>query len=388
MNIRKKILVVDHLPNTRITFKELIRGWGFELVMAMSGDEAWDIIQEKQISFIICHIDSMGLDGVSLCHKIKEAYLGYPTYIILFGSLKDKERLIHSVSVGADDFLTRPFNNGELKARIDSGKRLLKLQNEVSEKNSELESAYQKLSEDLDTVGKMQNNLLPSTQIEEIDFKWLFKPSKYAGGDIFNLFNLDEKNFAFYSLDVAGHGIPSAMLSFSLHSVITQEYCKDKNNEIYSPHEVVARLNDQFQTDDNDDLYFTMVYGIYNIDNHELQFCHAAHPHPILVSPQQESRLIGDGGFPIGLIPQAVYETTTMQLTRGDRLVFHSDGITECTNDTEEQFGEERLLEFFKQQQKQPLEDNMYDLHDLLKDWRGGKYEFTDDISLIAWEVK
>ena len=94
---------------------------------------------------------------------------------------------------------------------------------------------------------------------------------------------------------------------------------------------------------------------------------------------------LGNGGFPVGLLPNAEYENINFNLYPGDRLFCYSDGISECMNPEDQPFSTERLADHLLQSCLQPLPETLISLRDSLQDWRHGE-PFDDDVSLIAIE--
>ncbi len=392
-----RCLVAEDDQGSRFALDVILKKWGHETFLAEDGGQAWDILQQEPIDCIISDWRMPALEGPDLCEKLRSANFEDYTYFIMLTGKAEVDDLKQAIDVGADDFLQKPVNKEELKARLTTCKRILELQEKLQQKNRALKETFATLDKDLKSAAQMQRNLLPksTTVIPSANFKWLFHPSEYIGGDIFNYFELDSAHFAFYSLDVAGHGVGSAMLSVSLHQVLTPEFCmyskdlQQENCKKFKPaHTVVHELNQRFQSGVDSSLYFTIVYGVCNSSTGEVEICQAAHPHPILIKQDGSVSLLGEGGFPVGLIEIAEYDSFKITIKPGEQLILHSDGITECTNPKEEQLGEQRLLDFLIQHKDTDIAETMYELHDFLKDWRGGKYEFSDDISLLAWEYQ
>ena len=206
-----------------------------------------------------------------------------------------------------------------------------------------------------------------------------------------NYFLVDGRYLVFYHLDVSGHGIPAALLSVTLSKIllpVTGSPCiRQRPNvgqpEIVPPAEVVAELNKRFQSED--DSYFTMAYGVLDITTRKLRYCQAGHPGPIVVSRNCPPKLIGSGGFPVGLLPDMQYEEQEIQLEEHDKLMLYSDGVTECESLAGEPFGDGRLLDVLMSTKDQGLPSVMQTVRDSISRWRG-QPEYSDDVSILALE--
>lgn len=394
-----RVLIVEDNEANILLLQALLRHWGYEVVVARDGVEAWDIISTEDISFVISDLMMPNMDGFELCRRIRLANLPRYVYVILLTALEDKASLIKGLEAGADDFLSKPFNQHELQVRIRAGERVLQLEKTLKQRNTEIEEAYATIRRDLEAAAQMQQSLLPSTAatISGMAFDWLFRPSAFVAGDIFNFFQLDEHHLGFYHLDVAGHGIPSAMLSVTLSKVLTP--AADQSGllkrpistppyyTLIPPIDVVNALNQRFQSPADSCLYFTMVYGIIDTAIGRLTFTQAGHPSPVYMLQGAKARLIGDGGFPVGLLPDLTYESLTVDMQRGDRLVIYSDGVTECMNPQQELYTEERLLTHLDSTAHLPLRQVMEHLEQGLCHWKGDN-TFDDDVSVLVIEVQ
>lgn len=401
-----RILITDDSKLIQTLLVTLLNKWGHEVLIAEDGLDAWEVLQREPVQFLISDRMMPGMDGLTLCRKIRAANFPNYIYIILLTAISSKESLVEGLEAGADDYLVKPFNAEELRVRILAGARVLQLEAELQVKNDKLNDAYKIIQRDLEGAAKMQRSLLPphSMTIGNVYFEWLLLPVTFVAGDILNYFKLlDDQHVAFYHLDVSGHGVPSAMLSVTLAKLIANETkpnnslhlsvtapvdlpFKDRRQGRNETDIVVSNLNKAFQADNDNDMYFTMVYGTLDMLSGELQFCQAGHPSPVFLPVEGEVKLVGDGGFPVGMLPDVSFDTYTLQLQPGDRLFLYSDGVTECGNsESGELFGEERLIAWLTENRKLALPELKNALEKKLLEWRAST-EFEDDVSLLALE--
>ncbi len=220
------------------------------------------------------------------------------------------------------------------------------------------------------------------------------EPYGYVAGDTFNLFPMNDDQVCVYLLDVSGHGVPAAMLCVTLSSLLTgdashgnplRRFDRDTGKFIpLSPREAVFELNRRFQS--RDDHYFTMIYGMFDTRSSVLSMAQAGHPSPILMRKGERPRMIGQGGMPIGVVPDIQIDCFDVPVSKGDRLLLYSDGVTECMNVRNEQFGEARLLNCLERRSAQPMNDLLSGLMEELKEWRASQQR-DDDLSLLTLEI-
>ena len=399
-----KVLIADDDPLQRQLLSSWLTRWGHEVIIASDGASAWNLIQAHQIGLVISDWMMPDLDGLQLCRTVRAAKLEWYVYMILCTGRNGASDLIEGLESGADDFLTKPIAPDELHVRLRSGERIIRLERDLEERhvklelaNDKLSEAYQKIQDDLAAAALMQKRLLPrpSLTVDSIQFEWLFFPCSFVAGDIFNFFPLDESTVGFYLLDVSGHGIPSAMLSFTLSNLLSPDPMKGSPLKRYDPDlheykiippaEAAADLNQRF-CGQNGDMYFTMVYGTLNTRSRQLRLAQAGHPHPLYLGERSRSVLLGSGGFPVGMLPGIGYDVVEKTLAPGERLFLYSDGVIECENPERQSFTAERLSRILEESRHLPLRESMQRLQEQLEQWRGSD-EYEDDVSVLALEI-
>ncbi|MGR9087182.1 MAG: PP2C family protein-serine/threonine phosphatase [Gammaproteobacteria bacterium] len=400
-----RVLIVEDSVRSRTLLEKSLGHWGYEPVSADNVYEAFQMFLSGSIQMVITEWIMPEGDGLALCRRIRALNQPFYTYIILMTSVDDAQSLLEGMDAGADDFVHKPVRLDELHVRIRSGERVLNLEKTLQARNAKLQeisntllAAQEIINHDLQLAGNMQRGLLPakSSNLQGVAIDSVFRPSTQVSGDIFNFFRLDEEHIGFYSIDVSGHGVAAAMLSFTLSRLLTPEM--NRNSPLkYSTAEapyygivrpastVIAALNQQFQTDAVNSLYFTMIYGIIDTSTRTMDICQAGHPHPIYMRCGDAPELIGEGGFPVGIAPYAEYESIGFGYQAGDRLFIYSDGITECTNANGEMFGVDRLLSVIEDTRHLRITETLDRLDQLICAWRGGAFE--DDISILALEI-
>ncbi len=149
---------------------------------------------------------------------------------------------------------------------------------------------------------------------------------------------------------------------------------------------VASRLNSLYPMESNGDHYFTMIYGLLDVRTHRFRFTVAGHPAPILVRQGSPPKRLDVMGFAIGMIDEAEYDESVIDLQRGDRLYLHSDGVTEEVNAQDEEFGNERLLSAIAEGQALGLQETVESLVQKVLAWRGEE-RLSDDLSILAVSV-
>ena len=264
--------------------------------------------------------------------------------------------------------------------------------------NQQLEHANERMSHDLRAAARVQKSLLPAEglTLPGVQFAWQFTPCDELAGDFLNLFALDERHVAMFVVDVSGHGAASALLSVAIGRLVTPHASassllvrSDPATSILRitpPAEVARELNRRFPMETQGDLYFTMAYGVLNMETHELKYVSAGHP-PIVHLPKggQPQFLPGDG-FAIGVVDDAEFDEQTVTLQGGDRIFFYSDGVPEAMDGDLEQFTNERMLSTLSQSASKSLAASVDELFQAVRAWCAPKTP-KDDVSILGCEI-
>lgn len=398
-----KILLADDETIPRDLLQFQLEKWGHSVLPADNGVQAWELFQTQDCQLVITDWEMPEMNGIDLLRKIRASDRAGYVYVILLTSKSEKEALVTGLTTGADDFLTKPVDPIELQARLQPSQRIIDLERRLAERNRELESRNQQLSDthaktkrDLDAAAQIQQAFLPSRvqDIPGVRFAWHYSPCNELAGDMLNVLRLDEDHVGVYVLDVSGHGVQASLMavaacrSLSSHkdasSVLWQRRDGSSEYRLRSPAAAVAELNARFVAQSLTEQYFTLVYGILNQRSGEFRYTLAGHPAPVLAPAHGNPVFLCGDGLPIG-IAETDYEEHSIRLESGDRLIFYSDGVTECMNATEVLFGNSRLLQTLRGTSDQTVDTTLSEILDDVKTWIGDA-PIHDDLSLLALE--
>ncbi|NSY37423.1 PP2C family protein-serine/threonine phosphatase [Leisingera sp. ANG59] len=403
----RRVLVVDDSRLQRRILVASLKKWGFEVVEADSGEAAMEICRQETPDLILSDWMMPGMNGLEFCRAFRARTSEDYAYFILLTSKSEKNEVAEGLDAGADDFLTKPVSSDELRARISAGERILRMQRELSEKNrivsetlGELQRVYDAIDKDLIQARKIQESLVPelSKEFGSSTVSLLLKPCGHIGGDLVGMFSPGVNRIGFYSIDVSGHGITSAMMTARLGGYLSSHYF-DQNvgmekrfNRFYAlrqPEEVASLLNARLIADTGIEEYFTMAYCIADLRSGVVKMVQAGHPHPLLMRKTGELEFIGKGGVPVGLVPDIGYSQEEFTMERGDRLLLFSDGFTEARLEDGSMLEPEGLLELVQkcgpeQNGKEFLDDLYWHLTQMMSKEHG----LEDDVSATLFEYQ
>lgn len=141
-----KILIAEDEFTTRMMVQVCLENWGYRVESVTNGTEAWAVLQKPDAPHIaILDWEMPEVDGVEVCRRAKEMEVANPPYIILLTARDSKTDIVRGFDAGADDYMTKPFNDNELRARVRVAERLVRTQSSLSESVAELKEALNQL---------------------------------------------------------------------------------------------------------------------------------------------------------------------------------------------------------------------------------------------------
>ena len=401
--LRTILIVDDSRAQRKILGAKLLRA-GYSVVEAATADEALVLCQSLLPDLVISDWMMPGMSGLDFCKALREIGSAHYIYFILLTSKHESAEIARGLDVGADDFLTKPVNGDELRARIVAGTRILRMERELKEKNlllssalKELQRLYDSVDRDLKEARKLQQSLVRERYRDfgNADISLLLRPSGHVGGDLVGFFPINPQRVGVYSIDVSGHGITSALMTARLAGYLSGS-SPDQNLALVqadtggfdalAPEILAERLNRVILNDMQVESYVTLAYADLNLETGDVSLVQAGHPYPAIQRSGGMIEYLGRGGLPVGLFDFATYERVEARLAPGDRLFLMSDGVTEAENTGGLPLGEDGLADIMKR--CADLRGPAY-VEALL--WHLSGYatdEFVDDVSAALVEFR
>lgn len=399
----RTVLVVDDSRLQRRILQASLSRWGYRILEADSGQQALKICEQVHPDMVISDWMMPGMDGLEFCKAFRAMRRDSYGYFILLTSKSEKNEVAKGLDNGADDFLTKPVNPSELRARLNAGERILSMERELTEKNrliketlEKLQSLYDSIDSDLLEAKKLQQSLLRERHrnFGPAEISLILQSSGHVGGDLVGFFPVSETRIGLFGIDVSGHGISSALMTARLAGYLSSaspeqniaiEEAPGGGYRPIDPSKVVEHLNQLVLDEMETEHYFTLLLADFDLTSGRVRMAQAGHPHPLVQRRDGTITQTGPGGLPVGLIPGAGYETFETVLAPGDRLMIFSDGIVECPSSKGELLSEEGLETFMNEMSNiagpAVLENLVWKLSHFADDG-----DFPDDISAILLE--
>ena len=240
------------------------------------------------------------------------------------------------------------------------------------------------LEEELAVARRIQQQFLPARLPEMARFgiAAMNLPNKQVGGDYYDIVDLGSGNYLVTIADVAGKGVPAALLASMVQASVRTQAQDGK-----PVCEMMDRLNRLVYDATPDDRFATCFLARVSTAGLSLSFSNAGHNYPILLPATGAGRLLDFGGIPLGIRPEFAYGETSTPLGPGDALILYTDGITDARNRLMQDYGEERLFQFAVDLPRDLTARQLLDAISVdLSSFTEGA-EQADDITLVALKV-
>lgn len=371
------ILVVDdNAENCETLSRRLVRH-GHTVAVANNGSDALVRLRQEVFDLVLLDILMPGVDGYAVLREIKADPELRHIPVIMISALDEIESVVHCIESGAEDYLSKPFNPTLLRARIGASLEKKALRDDEQRHLHMIEETQKRLQHELDEAARYVRSIIPAPITAPIHIDWRYTPSTELGGDAFGYHAIDEDHFAIYLLDVCGHGVGASLLSVTAMNVIRSASLAD--TDFREPSQVLSALNEAFPMERQNNMYFTIWYGVYHIKNRSLKHASGGHP-PALLVEAGDVRDIRAPGLLIGAMEGAVFHSDTLTVTEGSKLLVFSDGVYEITQPNDE------MVSFEEFRDAVSIASAFDDDLDRLAQWAvdcHGSHTLEDDYSML-----
>ena len=397
--LNARILVVDDLEANVRLLEGMLRIAGYTSIESTTDPtQVCELHRKNRYSLILLDLQMPVMDGFQVMECLKEIEQdGYLPVLVITAQPAHKLRALEA---GAKDFVSKPFDLAELRARVHNilEVRLLHLKTRnyskvLEETVRELERSREvirlktleerkKMEQELALAQETQESLLPRSlpRFENFRIHAFNNPTRYVGGDFYDFQQLSSGEWVGVLADVSGKGMGAALLSSMVLGALSVEF-----HSSTQPQEVLNRVN-QLLCEKSLPYQFVTLFLFLLSPQGLGQFISAGHnPAYLFRSATGKIEELESNANVLGLFNTASYESGAFRLDKGDILVVYSDGLTDAQNPQEEMFGEERLLQLIRQEApsgSHALEQKF--LNDIAEFTQGMPQ--TDDITFVVVE--
>ena len=368
-----RILIVDDVKANVDALVEALRG-EHKLSVALDGESALRAVEKNPPDLVLLDIVMPGIDGYEVCRRLRAAAATRELPIMFLSSLEDVQNKARGFELGGNDYLTKPFEILEVKARVRS---LLKAK-------AYADAIKEAMERDLSIAREIQMGILPSdlspcTSGTGLDIHAVIEPAKHVGGDLFEVLRAGDNQVVVVIGDVMGKGIPA-----SLFMAVTVTLLRTLARQCQEPAEILAHLNNELEAQNPRKMFVTMACLVFDLATGHVTGANAGHNPLVLVPASGQPRFVFPAsGMFLGSFPDRTYQAETLALNPGDTLVLYTDGVTEAENPTDDQFESERLLQCFSGGAERGAEQAVAKLLSDVHTFAAGAPQ-SDDITILA----
>ncbi len=389
-----RVLVVDDSRLMRMALIRALNSLGLQhIVEAKDGQDALEKIREAAFDLMLLDMEMPKMTGIELLLAIKaDAELRAPPVIVI-SSTDQIESAVQCIEAGAEDYLPKTFNPTLLRARVTSSlekKRLRDIERlqhaQLEAEKERLERTQRRLDEELNEALKYVRSIFPEPTDLPLKIDWFYQPSAELGGDSFGYHWIDEEHFAIYLLDVCGHGVGPALLSVTAINQIRSGSIP--NVDMKDPGAVLSALNNIYLMSKQNDMYFTLWYGVFHTPTRTLRHSSGGHPAALLLMPGADGRNTGERllstNLIIGAFEDVPYESGSHVIPPGAQLVVLCDGCFEIQDTEGNELAYEDFEDFMLEHGSEP------DALESLFRWaqmKHGPGPLDDDFSIVRVQL-
>ena len=367
-----KALIVDDEKTNRLVLKSLLSKLGYQTIEAVNGEEAIVLFNQENPDIIFMDVMMPVLDGYEATRQIKAASANRFVPVIFLTAMSDEEALAQCIEAGGDDFLIKPYDKIILQSKIRSMQRIAAL-------NREVQGMYSMIHREQEIAESVFINAIQSANIENPYLRQVVRPAGIFSGDMVLSAYSPSRDLYFLTGDFTGHGLLAALGAMPVSEVFRAMTTKG-----FSPEEILTGINKKLKSMLPVGMFFGAQLVVVNHDLEHVRVFNAGMPDVIIVDGEtsQIKHRLASTGLPLGV--EAVMDPKEIlqyaPIAYNDKILMHSDGLTEARNAKDEEFGNERLLASISNAPKNGIFDQVFD--DLDR-FCGDITTQADDVTLV-----
>jgi sigma-B regulation protein RsbU (phosphoserine phosphatase) len=390
--MQPRILIADDQQDVLDALRLLLKGHGYSIETVNSPADLLAAVGRQQFDILLIDLNYArdttsgreGLDVLSRLRKIEDA----PPVVAMTG-WATVGLAVEAMQYGVSDFVEKPWTNTRLleilQKQIALGRERRESQRRAAEEARAREEALihqQEQEREIAEAKAIQEKLLPREipQMPGYEIASAWQSARLVGGDYFDILPLDEKTLGICIADVAGKGMPAALLMSNLQAAV-----RGLSSPSVAPNLLCSRLNSIVYRNTESDRFITFFYAHLDGPTRRLAYVNAGHNAPFVVRRDGSHRRLPEGGVVLGVFASRNYEMGSAQLFPGDRVVLFTDGVTEACNAAGEEFGEARLQRLLQDHRTLSADQLQAKILAVVAEFSGGRWQ--DDATLLVLAV-
>jgi len=390
--MHQRILIADDQQDVLDALRLLLKGHGYSIETVNSPADLLSSLARQQFDILLMDLNyardtTSGREGLDVLSRLREMEDAPP--VVAMTGWATVGLAVEAMQFGVSDFVEKPWTNTRLleilQKQIGLGRKRRELRaREAAEKKAQQEAFLhqQEQEREIAEAKAIQEKLLPREipQMPGYEIASAWQSARLVGGDYFDILPLDEKTLGFCIADVAGKGMPAALLMSNLQAAV-----RGLASLSVTPDLLCRRLNSIVYRNTESDRFITFFYAQLDGPARRLAYVNAGHNAPFVLRADGSHDRLRDGGAVLGVFASPDYELGSAQLSPGDRVVLFTDGVTEASNPAGEEFGEARLLRLLEDHRALSADELQAKILAAAGEFSGGRWQ--DDATLLVLAV-
>ncbi|QZY54687.1 PP2C family protein-serine/threonine phosphatase [Crassaminicella profunda] len=281
-------------------------------------------------------------------------------------------------------FTTKYLNyNGEAMVLIilDDITEIENSKLELQKRNEMIETYHNRIRDELALAKSVQQNLIPNKlpQIKGISLCAIYKPLEEIGGDLYDFIKIDEHSLGIFLSDISGHGVPAAMITAMVKAIM-----ETSNHLFHHPAAFINYLNRKL-INISENMYLTAFYSLYNSQTKKLTYMRCGHPYPLILRNGECIEMKEGGSTILGVFENINFESKSITLQKGDKVIFYTDGLTE-TREYPHTISKEDLHNILLKHTHKKIDSFIHDAYEEIINLKESK-TIEDDVCILGMEI-
>ena len=390
--MQPRILIADDQQDVLDALRLLLKGHGYCIETVNSPADLLAAVARQEFDILLIDLNyardtTSGREGLDVLSELRE--IEDPPPVVAMTGWATVGLAVEAMQYGVSDFVEKPWTNTRLleilHKQIGLGRERRESRRRASEEARAREEALihqQEQEREISEAKAIQEKLLPREipQMPGYEIASAWQSARLVGGDYFDIIPLDEKTRGICIADVAGKGMPAALLMSNLQAAV-----RGLSSLSVAPNLLCSRLNSIVYRNTDSDRFITFFYAQLEGPTRRLVYVNAGHNAPFVVRADGSHERLRDGGPVLGVFASRNYEMGSAQLSPGDRVILFTDGVTEACNLEGEEFGEARLLRLLKDNRTLSADELQLKILAVVAEFSAGRWQ--DDATLLVLVV-
>jgi phosphoserine phosphatase RsbU/P len=349
--MQSRILIADDQPDVLKALCLLLKGHGYSTETVTSPSDLLEAVGRTEYDLLLMDLNyardtTSGREGLDLLTRLK-AIESVPPIVVMTG-WATVGIAVEAMQRGVTDFVEKPWTNSQLlevlRKQISLGRERresARLAVQETQAQKVIASQFHQQEHEIAEARAIQEGFLPKeiAQLPGYEISSAWQSARVVGGDYFDVLPFDNESCGLCIADVAGKGLPAALLMSNLQAAV-----RGLASPSLAPEDLCSRLNALLCRNMASDRFVTLFYAHLDGPERRLRYVSAGHNPPFVIHADGSHDRLREGGLVLGVFTNQTFKSDAIRLRTGDRMVLFTDGVTEACNAEDEEFGEERLL--------------------------------------------